>query len=157
MANVDKNIVVLTDLSQRGFETLTIASKRQIVPRVSTAPNNRLSLKEGGLEVADPPLRKFLLTPTRNVVLTDDQAYRRILYLSGNFGVLHLDFILVSGSGNTPLFKVPQDCPMPLHIIEQMIAGNKPCWWVPGERTIYCDANATRNQRIIVHASGIFS
>lgn len=157
MANVDKNIVILTDLSQRGFETLTVAGKRQIVPRVSTTPNNRLSLQEGGLEVVDPPLRKFQLTPTANVRLTDNQEFRHILYLSGNFGVLHLDFTLVGGSGNVPLFNVPQDCPLPLHIIEQMIAGNKPCWWVPGERTIYCDASATRNQRIIVHASGIFA
>lgn len=157
MGNVDKNLVARDDLMSRGFEVLSVGRERGIVPRVSTAAGNRLSLGEDGLSVTAPPMRSFLLSPTANVRVTDNQDFRRILYLTDNFGVLHLDFSLVRSSGNTPLFTVPQNCPLPRHIIEQFVNGGHPLWWVPGERTIYCDSRVTKNQRIIVHASGIFA
>lgn len=156
MANVEKKLVVVSDLSQRGFETLTVADKRQIVPRVSTAQGNRLSLSEDGLVVTDSLVRSFLLSPTSNVRMTHNEDHRRILYLYGNFGVLHLDFRLVNSRGNSPLFTIPTGCPTPLHLLETVVAGGQPVWWVPKERTIYCDERVARNQRIIIHMAGIF-
>lgn len=157
MANEEKKVVILTDLSQQGFETLTVGQNRSIVPRVSTVQGNKLSLGDDGLKVVDDPVRHFVLNPTQYVRLTHSEDTRRILYLTGAFGVLHLDFQLARGGpGKMPLFNIPDGCPTPLHLIEHIVNGGQPLWWAPNERTIYCDSRVTRDQRIIIHAAGIF-
>ncbi|MDH2997189.1 hypothetical protein A1D22_05825 [Pasteurellaceae bacterium LFhippo2] len=147
------------NLGSRSFKGTTDGTNLIIDVKVSSNPNNRLSLTNDGLEVTGAPtIAQYMLTWATGASAGngDDTAnLRRFVQVRDNLGIIHLDFKM-NATGQRALATLPSNCPTPTRLIESQLHDGGTVWVGANSRAIQCSVVST-NTRYIIDLVGFFN